>query len=199
MEFVINETKTCFMNGVFIRQFYWNTSAIIGNSGVKSGFIVQHIVRDTKDSLSLYAHNEDYNHSYWEAWPVKDGRITLEDYGFNDRWTNVPCDWDMYTYKYRRKWLLEKLAERNKSIGMIRVHGQVFWAPHGDELETIVHESFRKKAVRWAWDLQATEDIEASSRFIPMFEHEFQNGWSLLNNEDYIRAEQEITEWGIQE
>ncbi|MBQ9038541.1 MAG: hypothetical protein IJ119_03530 [Clostridia bacterium] len=197
MDYTIEQPDIRFKNGAFIRQFKWNTSVIIRTTDVKSGFIVQHIVRNTRDTRNIYADNEDYNHSYWEAWPVQDGRITLDDYGYNDRWTNVPEDWEMRTPEYQRKWLYDVLLERKKSTGIIKIIGQEFWAPHDDELEKIVMTTFKKGIVRWAGELQATREIKDSSRFVPLYEHEFHNSWKLENNEDYINAKRQIDEWRV--
>jgi len=63
MNYIVDERITRYKSGDFIRKFYWNPAAINNDSDVKTGYIVQHIKRQTDDNKGLFS-GCDLNHEY---------------------------------------------------------------------------------------------------------------------------------------
>ena len=181
--YIYNERITLYPCGDFNREFYWNVPIITENSERKNGYIVQHIIRTTKDSKDIYTLNDDYNHEYWEAWPINNNKVNLPDYGFHDRWATPRPKIDIdCAIKYT---LIEHINERKNSSGNIRMSGIVYWAPIGCELFNIVHNTFKTHCIKWAWELAATKDISDYQRFTPVFTHpDLYNTWNIDDNPD---------------
>lgn len=181
MRFVSDEKITRFINGAFSREFRWDTCSITNGSQKSSGYIVQHIIRKTRTTTGLHADDEGYNHEYWEAWPVKENKIALPDYGFDDMWkSDLPQGWDFYTITARKEFLEELLQKRQDSAGVIFISAKVYWAPQGSELEEIVRKTFNVK-ILWARDLPATWEIPNHHAYTPLFSNSFCSYWNLDN------------------
>ncbi len=200
---IILHVKTVeYKNGTFIRTCQWNITKIIGQSSVKSGFIVQHITRRTVDSKNQYIDKTEYNHEYWEAWPVKNAQITLPGYdkkcGVDDTWSTFERDWNWTALNYKNTWMKEILTERKDSYGEIAMTGIVYWAPVGSELEEIVKNTFHEK-IPMAGNLPAAWNVNGYERFIPVDkEIPYHHSWDLTNDEKYHQALNEIdTEFSI--
>ncbi len=181
MKPVLDEKITRFINGAFSREFRWDTSSITNGSQTNSGYIVQHIIRKTRTTTGLYDDEESYNHKYWEAWPVKENKIALPDYGFDDMWTSdIPQGWDYYTTAARKDYLEELFQKRRNSAGVIFISAKVYWAPQGSDLEEIVRNTFNVK-ILWARDLPAAWDVPNYHVFTPLFSNSFCSYWNLDN------------------
>ena len=128
MKYVKDEVFTRYLNGDFCRKFYWNVQELTKDSKIKSGYIVQHIIRKTIDSKKLYTNNDNYNHDYWEAWIVKNNKIMLDSNDFHDCWKPPLNSISANAYECDLK---EHGIERVNSNGTIYMEGHVYWAPLG--------------------------------------------------------------------
>ena len=148
-------------NGSFVRTFKWNLPELIPDySENSSGYLVQHIIRKTKDSQNKYSEKEDCNHSYWEAWPVNNGIIILDNSDFDDSWEWIHKGWHFTQPEAMIEIQMGYYNERRNTTGTIHMESEVYWAIEGSKLWNIVNDKFRKYAVPWAGDLICCREME---------------------------------------
>lgn len=178
MDYIVDERITRYKSGDFIRKFYWNPAAINNDSDVKTGYIVQHIKRQTDDNKGLFS-GCDLNHEYWEAWEVKENKVQLKDNGFHDRWSTPIEFFNVPSIEYS---IRENAKERIGSSGRTDMEGYVYWAPLDSELYKIVKDTFQKGLVVYAAELLSAWTVPDDNRFVPVFSHSFSHSWDIDAN-----------------
>ncbi len=199
MEYIKDEHIYKYPCGDFNRYFRWNVPAFTEGYEQNTGYIVQHIFRKTKDTKKQYS-GEEFNHKYWETWPVLNGRINLPltDYNaakdFDDNWTShLPKNWDYKADVGREDHLRTCVDKRKNSLGIVSMEGYVYWAPLGSDFFNVVHATFHDNHdIKWAGNLPATWEVPDYQRYLDrlVFHHSFSNSWSI---DDSSEVEQLIT------
>lgn len=182
-----------YSNGAFIRRFCWDLEKIIPpKSAEENGYIVQHIERVTTDSRGKYStksgeKHSPYNHSYWEAWQVNNGTITLLNFGYDDSWESMPNGWNSFFTQDPSVEMLKLFADRYNTSGCTLMNGTVYWAPTNSELFELVNTEFRDK-VCYAKALPAVWEIEMPQNVICVGAHSFTCSWDLSNEELFAKS-----------
>ena len=183
-----------YSNGAFIRRFCWDIEKIIpSETNEKTGYIVQRIERSTTGSCEQYSlksgekHNA-YNHSYWEAWKIDNGTISLPNIGYNDSWECMPQGWGTLCSDYNRLVaMLHLFCERYETNGCISMKGTVYWAPENSELFRIVKDDFNN-SITYARQLPASWEMPLPQNSIYIGTHSFSCSWDLRNAEIFKKS-----------
>ena len=169
-------------NGFFERSFCWDEAEIkkLGN-----GYLVQKIIRKTTASHNFDCSDKSFNHTYFEAWKIENGKIIynlnyVEDY--DDRWVYFVFSLDdgfcakMKDYK-----------AKYHTSGIVRISGTVFFAEESSAAKE-VEEKFTVGKVPFAGDLLSSDVFESEKDLMPIFEHDFCGMWDLHTAEDMVNA-----------
>ena len=183
---ICNEAIEKYGNGSFIRTFQWNLPLLIPDYCVSSsGYLVQHITRETKDSCNLYSKDSECNHSYWEAWPVQNGHINNPASKYDDMWSWIHKGWIMTQPEVMIEIQMEYYKKRQSSFGTIHMEGDVYWAEYSSALWDVVKKKFKEGGIPWADDLISCseEDMVLPNGHPLIFYHGFNHAWNLENVE----------------
>ena len=180
---ITNEIINEYPNGFFERTFKWNESKIekLGN-----GYLVQKIERKTTASYNFDCSGKEYNHTYFEAWKVRNGKIVYNldcEEPYDDKWVySAFAMGDMFGAK------MKDYKSKYQTAGVVRILGTVFFAAEGSSAEKEVEEKFVKGEIPFALDLPSSFVFESEKDLSPIFEHSICGAWDLFTAESVIDA-----------
>lgn len=180
---ITNEIINEYPNGFFDRAFKWDESEIekLGN-----GYLVQKIERKTKASYNFDCSGKEYNHTYFEAWKIENGKIVYNlDYEepYDDKWVySAFAMHDMFWAK------MKDYKSKYQTAGVVRILGTVFFASEGSSAAKEVEEKFAVGEIPFASDLLSSFVFESEKDLSPIFEHHICETWDLFTAENMIDA-----------
>lgn len=180
---IISEIINEYPNGFFERTFKWDEAEIekLGN-----GYLVQKIERKTTASYNFDCSGKEYNHTYFEAWKIENGKIVYNlDYEepYDDKWVYSAFAMDdMFWAK------MKDYKSKYQTAGVVRILGIVFFASEGSSAAKEVEEKFAVGEIPFASDLLSSFVFESEDNLLPIFEHHICGVWDLFTAESMIDA-----------